>query len=202
MGEALYNPLHGAPATVVRMTYAEYLAAEAVADVRHEYLGGEVWAMAGGSIEHGALAMAVAREIGQALRDKPCRVFSSDVRLRIPETDLATYPDLSVVCGELRTAPDDSDAITNPILIVEVLSDSTEAYDRGAKWAHYRRITSLRDYVLISQAEPLVEVYRRTKDGRFELFEARPGETIELASIDARLDVGAVYANPLAKGTA
>jgi Uma2 family endonuclease len=189
------------PAVVVRMTYAEYLAAEAAADVRHEYLGGEVWAMAGGSIEHGALAMAVAREIGQALRDKPCRVSSSDVRLRIPETDLATYPDLSVVCGELRTAPDDSDAITNPILILEVLSDSTEAYDRGAKWAHYRRIASLRDYVLISQAEPLVEVYRRTKDGRFELFEARAGETIELASIGARLDVSAVYANPLAKGT-
>ena len=190
------------PAAVVRMTYAEYLTAEAVADVRHEYLGGDVWAMAGGSIEHGALAMAVAREIGQALRGKPCRVFSSDVRLRIPETDLATYPDLSVVCGELRTAPDDPDAITNPILIVEVLSDSTEAYDRGAKWAHYRRIASLRDYVLISQAEPLVEVYRRTKDGRFELFEARPGETIELASIEARLDVSAVYVNPLAKGTA
>jgi Uma2 family endonuclease len=189
------------PDVVVRMTYAEYLAAEAVADVRHEYLGGEVWAMAGGSIEHGALAMAVAREIGQALRDKPCRVFSSDVRLRIPETDLATYPDLSVVCGELRTAPDDSDAITNPILILEVLSDSTEAYDRGAKWAHYRRIASLRDYVLISQAEPLVEVYRRTKDGRFELFEARAGETIELASIGARLDVSAVYANPLGTAT-
>jgi Uma2 family endonuclease len=183
------------------MTYAEYLAAEAVAEVRHEYFGGDVWAMAGGTIEHGGLAVAVAREIGQALRGRPCRAFSSDVRVRIPETDLATYPDLSVVCGRLETAPDDADAITNPILLVEVLSDSTEAYDRGAKWAHYRRIASLRDYVLVSQAEPLIEVYRRTEGGRFELFEARAGETIELASIGAQLDVNAVYANPLGTAT-
>ena len=179
------------------MTYPEYLAAEAASDVRHEYLAGDVWAMAGGTIEHGGLAVAVAREIGIAMRGKACRAFSSDVRVRIPETDLATYPDLSVVCGWLETAPDDAEAITNPILLVEVLSDSTEAYDRGAKWAHYRRIASLREYVLVSQAEPLIEVYRRTEGGRFELFEARSGETIELASIGVRLEVSAVYANPL-----
>lgn len=82
-------------------------------------------------------------------------------------------------------------------LSAEAASDSTEAYDRGAKWAHYRRIASLREYVLVSQAEPLIEVYRRTEGGRFELFEARSGETIELASIGARLEVTAVYANPL-----
>ena len=114
--------------------------------------------------------------------------------MRIPETGLSTYPDLSVVCGELETAPDDKDAITNPILLVEVLSDSTEAYDRGAKWAHYRRIPSLREYVLVSQGEPRVEVFRRIEAGRWELLEARPGETIELASLGVRLDVAAVYA--------
>jgi Uma2 family endonuclease len=179
------------------MTYAEYLAAEAAADVRHEYLNGDVWAMAGGTIEHGGLAVAVAREIGLAPQDKPCRAFSADVRVRIPETDLATYPDLSVVCGQLETARDDADAIANPILLVEVLSDSTEAYDRGPKWAHDRRIASLREYVLVSQGEPLIEVYRRTEGGRLELFDARAGETIELASIGARLEVSAVYANPL-----
>jgi Uma2 family endonuclease len=184
------------------MTYTEYLAAEAVADVRHEYLNGDVRAMAGGTIEHGGLAMAVAREIGLALRDRPCRAFSSDVRVRVPGTGLATYPDLSVVCGQLQTAPDDDNAITNPVLLVEVLSDSTEAYDRGAKWAHYRRIASLREYVLVSQAEPLIEVYRRTEGGRFELLDARAGETIELASIGANLDVDAVYANPLSAAPA
>lgn len=184
------------------MTYAEYLAAEARADVRHEYLGGDVWAMAGWTIEHGALTMAAAREVGLALRGKTCRAFSSDVRIRIPETDLATYPDLSVVCGRLETAPDDGQAITNPALIVEVLSDSTEAYDRGAKWAHYRRLASLREYVLVSQGEPLVEVYRRTEGGRFELFEARAGETFDLASIGATIAVDALYVNPLEQPSA
>jgi Uma2 family endonuclease len=179
------------------MTYAEYLAAEAVAEARHEFLNGEVWEMAGGTIEHGALALAVAGELRAALRGKPCRAFSSDVRVRIPETDLATYPDLSIVCGQLETAPDDKDAITNPIVLVEVLSDSTEAYDRGAKAAHYRRISSLREYVLVSQGEPRIEVQRRSPGGGWELLEARPGETIELVSLGVRLDVAAVYANPL-----
>ncbi|HYN01311.1 MAG TPA: Uma2 family endonuclease [Vicinamibacteria bacterium] len=179
------------------MTYAEYLAAEAVAEVRHEYLNGEVWAMAGGTIEHGALALAVAGELRAALRGKPCRAFPSDVRVRIPETGLSTYPDVTIVCGELETAPEDKDAITNPIVLVEVLSDSTEAYDRGAKAAHYRRIPSLREYVLVAQAEPRIEVQRRSEGGRWELLEARPGETIELASLGVRLDVAAVYANPL-----
>ena len=179
------------------MTYAEYLAAEAVAEVRHEYLNGDVWAMAGGTIEHGALALAVAGELRSALRGKPCRAFPSDVRVRIPETGLSTYPDVTIVCGELETAPEDKDAITNPIVLVEVLSDSTEAYDRGAKAAHYRRIPSLREYVLVAQAEPRIEVQRRSEGGRWELLEARPDETIELASLGVRLDVAAVYANPL-----
>lgn len=185
------------PAPTARMTYAEYLAAEAKAKARHEYLNGEVWEMAGGTIEHGALAVAIASELRVALRGKPCRVFSSDVRVRIPETDLATYPDLSVVCGSLATAPDDSDAITNPVVLVEVLSDSTEAYDRGAKAAHYRRIASLREYVLVSQSDPRVEVFRRSEGGRWELIEARPGETLELASLEVKLDVATLYDDPL-----
>jgi Uma2 family endonuclease len=119
-----------------RMTYAEYLAAETVAEVRHEFLNGEVWAMAGGTPQHGALAVSMTLALGAALRGKPCRGFSSDVRVRIPDTGLSTYPDLSIVCGELETAPDDKDAITNPTVLVEVLSDSTEAYDRGARCIH------------------------------------------------------------------
>ena len=183
------------------MTYAEYLAAEAVTEVRHEYLNGEVWAMAGGTPQHSALAAAVILELGTALRGKPCRLFTSDLRVRVLETDLSTYPDVSIVCGQLETAPADKEAITNPIVLVEVLSDSTEAYDRGAKAAHYRRIPSLREYVLVSQAEPRIEIQRRTEGGRWELLEARAGEAIELASIGARLDVSAVYANPLEAAT-
>jgi len=185
------------PAPVARMTYAEYLAAEAKSEVRHEYLNGEVWAMAGGTPEHSALALAMGGELRNALAGKPCRVFSSDLRVRIVDTGLSTYPDVSVVCGQLETADDDKDAITNPVVLVEVLSEATEAYDRGAKAAHYRRILSLREYVLVSQAEPLVEVYRRAESGRWELLEARTGETIELASLGVRLEVASIYANPL-----
>jgi Uma2 family endonuclease len=184
-------------APTARMTYAEYLAAEASSDVRHEYLNGEVWVMAGGTPEHSALAAAMIAQLSASLRGKPCRTYSADLRVRVVDTGLSTYPDVSVVCGQLETAPDDKDAVTNPIVLVEVLSESTEGYDRGAKAAHYRRIPSLREYVLVSQGEPLVEVYRRAESGRWELLEARPGETIEIASLGARLDVAALYANPL-----
>jgi len=180
------------------MSYGEYVAAEAKGDQRHEFLNGEVFVMAGGTPEHGALAAAMIRELGAALRGKPCRVYSSDVRVRIDATDFTTYPDASVVCGRLETDAVDRDAIVNPALVVEVLSESTEAYDRGAKAAHYRRIPSLQEYVLIAQSEPLVEVYRRNEQGRFELIEARLGERIELASVGVVVDVQAIYENPLA----
>jgi Uma2 family endonuclease len=186
------------PAAAGRMTYAEYLAAEGLAEIRHEFLNGDVWAMSGGTPEHSALAAAIIREIGNALLDRRCRVFTSDLRIRIGETGLSTYPDVAVVCGQVETAPEDADAVTNPIVLVEVLSDSTEAYDRGAKFAHYRRIASLQAYVLVSQAEPRLEVYGRTDAGLWLLSEARGGETIEIAPLGVTLDVSAVYVNPLA----
>jgi Uma2 family endonuclease len=180
------------------MSYAEYLAVEETAGDKHEYLRGEVWAMGGGSPEHGALAASIIALLGSALRGRPCRVFSSDVRVRILATDLATYPDVSVVCGHLERAPDDAHAITNPVLLVEVLSDSTEAYDRGEKAAHYRRIPSLREYLLVAQHEPRLELFRRGQDGHWELHEAGPGESLALRSVGARLDTDEVYRDPLA----
>jgi Uma2 family endonuclease len=183
------------PAPTARMTYPEYIAAESVLDIRHEFLGGDVWAMAGGTPEHGALAAAVIRELGAALRGKPCRVYTSDVRVRVLATGLSTYPDVTVVCGHAETAPEDPEALVNPIVLVEVLSDTTEAYDRGAKAAHYRRIPSLQAYVLVSQSEPVTELYRR-KDDRWELIEARPGQPLELDALGIQLDVRAIYANP------
>lgn len=186
---------------IARMTYPEYVAFERKSETKHEYLGGEVFAMAGGTVEHGALAAAVTIAIGNALRGRPCRALSSDVRVRIKSTDLSTYPDLTVVCGKVQTDDDDADGVLNPSLIVEVLSDSTEAYDRGAKAAHYRRIPSLREYVFLSQHEPLIEVYRRNERGNWELVaEARKGERAEIASCGAPflVDVDDVYRNPLA----
>jgi Uma2 family endonuclease len=157
------------------MTYAAYLAAEEVSETRHEYLRGEVFAMAGGTPEHAALMAAISAELIVALRGRPCRVYSSELRIRIDATDMSTYPDVSVVCGELKTSTIDRNAATNPILIVEVLSDSTEAYDRGEKFSHYRRLPSLREYLLLSQHQPRIESYRKNAQGVWELAEARRG---------------------------
>jgi len=180
------------------MSHAEYVAAEKKADSRHEYLRGEIYDMAGGTLEHAALAAALAREIGIALQGRPCRTFSSDARVRIEATDMTTYPDLSVVCGELRSSPADERAMLNPVVICEVLSDSTEAYDRGAKASHYRHIPSLREYVLVSQSEQRVEVQRRNAAGHWEIHEFGPGAHAVLESLDVSLSLAALYRNPLA----
>jgi Uma2 family endonuclease len=186
-----------------KMTYAEYVAFEdafqAEGAVRkHELIDGEIVAMAGGTIEHGALAMAFGRLLGNALGDKPCRVFSSDVRVHVLETGMAAYPDLSVVCGKLERDAEDRHAITNPVLVLEVLSDSTEAKDRGVKAAHYRHLPSLREYVLVSQRERRVEVHRRNEAGRWELFESEGGGRVELASVGCAIAVDELYRDPLA----
>jgi Uma2 family endonuclease len=186
---------------IARMSYAEYLAFEASSQTKHEYVNGEVYDMAGGTIEHGALAVAISTALSNALRDRPCRVLSSDVRVRVKATGISTYPDVSVICARAEVDSDDAHGILNPTLIVEVLSDSTEAYDRGAKAAHYRRIPSLREYVLVSQREPLIEVYRKNERGNWELVaEARQGERAELASCGEAitLEVDAIYRDPLA----
>lgn len=186
---------------VARMSYAEYLAFEATSSTKHEFINGEIYAMAGGSIQHGAIAVAVSTALSIALRDRPCRVLSSDVRVRSKATGMSTYPDVTVVCQAIEVDPDDEQGVLNPTVIVEVLSDSTEAYDRGAKAAHYRRIPSLREYVLISQSEPLIEVYRRNDRNKWELAaEARTSERAELTSCGGpiTLDVDAIYRDPLA----
>jgi Uma2 family endonuclease len=180
------------------MTLAEYLAFEDASLEKHEFLDGEMIAMAGGTPEHGAIGAALIIALGNALRGKPCRVLSSDVRIRVEATGLAAYPDVSVVCGRLETAYDDPHAVTNPILLVEVLSDSTEARDRGEKAAHYRRIPSLGEYVLVSQATPRIEVYRRNAAGRWELFEFGAGAVAEFASVGCTLAVDEIYRDPLA----
>jgi Uma2 family endonuclease len=185
----------GAPQS--RLTYAEYLALEAQSPVRHEFVNGEVFEMAGGKPAHGALAAALARDLGAALRGKPSRVFSSDVRVFVRETGLATYPDLSVVCGSLETAEEDKDAIVNPVLLAEVLSPSTEAWDRGGKAAHYRRIPALREILLVTP-EGRLEVQRRSDRGVWELVEARVGERLELMSLGVVLDVAELFRDPLA----
>lgn len=177
--------------------YADYLAMEEASGTKHEYVHGQVFAMAGGTPEHSRLAAALIREFGAALRGKPCNVFTSDARVRVESTNRSTYPDVTVVCGKVAPASDDPHAITNPVVIVEVLSDETEADDRGDKFAHYRRLPSLREYILVSERARRIETYRR--DGaRWILTEASDGEHIRLESLDVAVAVTDVYNDPAA----
>jgi Uma2 family endonuclease len=180
-----------------RVPYEEYLRQERLELQKHEWINGEVYAMVGGTLEHARLQSAVSRALGNALSGRPCVVYSSDARVRSRATNIATYPDVTVVCGRPETDSEDHDALTNPTLIVEVLSPSTEAYDRGTKARHYRAISSLREYVLVSQDEPRIEVFRRGERGRWEFFEARAGELLTLESVGCTISIDEIYQNPV-----
>jgi Uma2 family endonuclease len=177
-----------------KATYEEYLALERDSETKHEYVNGEIYAMAGGTPEHGRLAAKLASLVGNALAKRPCEAFSSDVRVRVEATGRSTYPDLSIVCSKIVPSAEDPDAITNPIVLVEVLSPSTEMDDRGNKWAHYRRIPSLECYVLVSQDERSIETYRR--EGKRWIYEAfGPGEVASVAEVTLAVDE--LYASAL-----
>jgi Uma2 family endonuclease len=181
------------PARKLSLTFAEYLALEQASDTKHEYLNGEVFAMAGGTPEHGLMAVNVAGVLRAELLGGRCRVYSSDVRVRVQATGLGTYPDVSVVCGKLERDPEDENSILNPIVLVEVLSKNTEAYDRGEKFAHYQTIPSLREYVLVSYQRRRLEVLRRNEDGTWTLHDLRDSGIAELVSIGCKLPLDEVY---------
>ncbi len=194
----------GEAAEKIVYSYAEYLAAEEKSDVKHEWLNGEIIEMPRGigepmrPGEHARLAASLIQHLANALKGKPCKVYSSDLRVKVEETGLCTYPDVSVACGHVETAADDRHALINPIVLVEVLSESSEAYDRGEKFSHYRRIPSLQEYVLVSQKSKRLEVFRRGPDGGWILFDARPGESLVLASLGVSISVDEVYFDPMA----
>jgi len=179
-----------------RISYAEYIAIANDSPVKYEYIGGEIVAMSGGTIAHGRLIGRVTDGLNRALDGRRCIVLPSDLRVRIRSAERSTYPDLHIVCGEIERDPDDDHAIVNPTVIVEVLSDSTEDSDRTEKFAAYRRLKSLREYVLVSQRERRVEVYRR--DGRrWHLDEYGPGERLALESLAIDLAIDDIYVDRL-----
>jgi Uma2 family endonuclease len=185
-----------APELVGTMSHAEYLKLERAAETKHEYVNGQVYAMAGGSPEHARLAARLTGQLLASLGSRPCEVFSADLRVRVLATGRSTYPDVTVICGQIERAPDDEQAATNPMLIAEVLSDSTEIQDRGEKWRHYQRIPSLRIYVLVSQTEPRIELYRRAGDV-WEYHAADLGERLLLDEQGLAIDVDALYRSNL-----
>ncbi|MEZ4389496.1 MAG: Uma2 family endonuclease [Polyangiales bacterium] len=182
-GEALRVPT---------LSYREYLAFERAENARYEWLDGQIYAMAGGTLSHAELATAVAAELRALALSCGCRVFSADAKVRVLATGLATYPDASVVCGTVARDPDDDHALTNPAMLVEVLSEGTERYDRGEKADHYRRIVSLKDYVLVSQHTARIEIHSREGD-HWVLRVAGPGEAVPLTAMAGALSVDRVY---------
>jgi Uma2 family endonuclease len=145
----------------------EYLAIERRAEYKSEYVDGVMYAMAGGSERHNLIAGNLITELNIQLRTVPCRVYPSDLKVRVPDSKRFFYPDVSVVCGEPQFADDEKDVVLNPILIVEVLSESTAAFDRGKKFQSYQQIESLQEYLLVSQDEHLVEHYLRQEDSHW-----------------------------------
>jgi Uma2 family endonuclease len=185
------------PAPGVHYTFRQYLELEEASNVKHEFLAGRIHAMAGGTPEHAALAATLIGLLQAQLRGSPCRVFTSDLRVRVLETGLATYPDITIACGELLRDPESRQTLVSPRVLVELPSDGTENHDRNEKLAHYQRIPSLEEYVLVSHRERLVEVWRRLDTGSWERTEARSGRAARLHSIPCEIDVDTLYREAL-----
>ena len=177
-----------------RMTIDEYLEFEEHADVKHEFIDGEMFLMAGGSINHNQIAVNTIINLGNKLKDKPCRVLNSDMRLHIDMFDLFTYPDVMVICGKPELYADRNDTVTNPVLIVEVLSPSTRNYDRSSKFTYYRSIPTLKEYVMIDQNKYHVEYYRKLKTGEWLLSDHDSIESaFTLQSLEIELSLKDLY---------
>jgi len=179
---------------VTLITEEEYLEQERASEVKHDFYQGEIFAMAGASERHNLIVSNVIGELRTQLKNTPCRVYPGDMRLNISETGLNTYPDAMVICGKREFTDEQRDTVLNPDVIIEVLSDSTESYDRGLKFENYRKLSSLKEYVMISQNKPKIERYYKDVNGNWVLYEsdeANPAITID--SIDCRLTHSEVY---------
>ncbi|MCL4205023.1 MAG: Uma2 family endonuclease [Pirellulaceae bacterium] len=176
------------------LTPQEYLARERQAGFRSEFYRGEMFAMAGASWQHTLIKDNLSRETGNRLQNGPCQVVTSDLRVKISATGLYTYPDLVVVCDEPQFEDQVQDTLLNPLVIVEVLSDSTEKYDRGTKFSHYRQLPSVHEYVMVAQDRLLIERYvRQTDDNWLLTVFGESAATFEFASIDASIPMSAIY---------
>jgi Uma2 family endonuclease len=177
-----------------RFTAAEYLARERAAETRSEFFDGEIFAMAGASRKHNLITLNVGAELREQLKGRPCETYVSDMRVKVNSTGLYTYPDVVVVCGEPQFEDEQIDTLLNPTLIIEVLSASTEEYNRVEKFAQYRRVESLRGYVLIAQNQCQVEQYVRQPENQWLLTDASdPSAILSLPAIDARLALAEIY---------
>jgi Uma2 family endonuclease len=175
-------------------TVKEYVQVEEESTIKHEYIEGTIRAMSGGSLAHARMQMSLGAILMRQLEGRRCNVFSSDGRVRVRGRSVITYPDLAVSCGKLEVDTEDPQAQLSPTVLVEVTSPSSERYDRGLKYSYYQGIGSLREYVIVSHREPLIEVFRPSGDGTWHLAErATAGGSVTLVSIECRVDVDEVY---------
>ena len=173
---------------------ADYVARERVAEIKSEYIDGEIVAMAGGSRAHSLIAGNVLVALRAALGDRPCEVHGSDLRVGMATSGFYTYPDVTVVCGEATFEDSVEDTLLNPVVIVEVLSPTTEAYDRGLKFARYRLLPSLREYVLVAQDRPHVEGYTRGESGWLPHQADGMGAMVEIPALGCTLALAEIFA--------
>lgn len=178
----------------LRITAAEYLARERAAEFKSEFYDGEIFAMAGASLLHNRVSANLSVEIGSQLKKGPCQSFTGDLKVYVERTGNFFYPDLVVVCGPVEVHDGKTDVIVNPTLLVEVLSPSTESFDRGMKFLNYQRIPSLKEYLIVAQDRPLVQRYVRQDDNGWLLtsFEELDA-TVELKSVPVSISLSDVY---------
>jgi len=183
------------PATDIEtMSEAEYLAFERASEIKHEYFGGHVYAMSGASEPHNLIAGNTLASLHVQLRGRGCKVYPSDMKVRTPATRSYAYPDITVVCGEAKFDDDQRDILVNPTVIIEILSPSTEKYDRGLKFQHYRELGSLQEYILIAQDSPHIERFLRQDGGLWQFSDVTGTDAkIDLSSIDCTLHLSDVY---------
>jgi Uma2 family endonuclease len=180
--------------TVTHVTPEEYLAAERLSETRSEYLDGGVYPMTGAKIDHIRVVANLTTELVIQLRGRRCDVLASEMKVRLPDSRKFFYPDLSVVCGEPQFHDDRRDIILNPVLVIEVLSESTEAFDRGAKFHAYQTLDSLKEYVLVAQDRPVIEQYVRSEGVKWSYTSVVGLESsLTLPSVECNLNLSAVY---------
>jgi Uma2 family endonuclease len=177
-----------------RYTYDDYVGLELVSSTKHEFLDGEIYAMAGGTADHSALSVAVIAALAAATRDGPCQTHTSDLRVYVESVGLATFPDVSVICGPIEQhPPSPASTALNPSLLVEVTSDSSEDYDTGEKADFYRTIPSLHEYVIVSHRERRITLHHRVADGSWTLQVAVAGGRVPIESLGTELVVDDIY---------
>lgn len=179
-----------------RISPVEYLELDRIAAIRSEYYFGEIIAMSGGTESHNLIGSNINRQAGNALEQRPCRVYTSDMRVRTT-TGVYTYPDVTIVCGKPQLEDERKDVLLNPLVIIEVLSPSTANYDRGAKFDNYRSIPSLQTYVIVAQDQPAIDCYHRQPDNRGWLLTIARGlnAVIQIPAANFELSLSRVYAN-------